>query len=1692
MDRGTGLILGEDHVDFRIEQHSAEVTIEEILAEDRERSFDPGCDPLIRLRLIERDGSDPWLALSNHHVLMDGWSLAVLFKDLLDHYGGEALGSYLPWHERAEEIAARSTDKAMAYWGDYLAECEGPSVLHLPEPAQTLQGIAELSGSLDEDQFKALRTLAMGCGVTTATVVQGAYMLVVSQLCRQDVVTIGTTRSGRHGIDSREDTGVGLYINTLPVVARLDQGGDLASWLQNLQVEQAEQGPHEHVALGDVQRLVAGCSGTSTLFEALYVYENYPVRAPANTGTDRLEFSLLTAFDATQYPLALQASGTEALGLRLTYDRARLDGEAAERIMARLLHTLDQLCAPGSLGAPLSALSLTPASDLAAISAFNDTEHPLDELDTEDTGLLPDLLSRTARDHADATALVFEGEALGYAELEARSNALARHLISLGAGPDTVVAIALERSFEMVIALMAVLKAGGAYLPLDPDYPQDRLAYMLEDSKADILVTRKEISDRLSLVHNHAPAHDAPAHIVSLEDTRLHAALDRMATHAITQDERNTPLKPDHLAYVIYTSGSTGKPKGVGNTHDALFNRIRWMAADLSFNKHHSVLQKTAFGFDVSVWEFILPLLYGARMVIARPSGHKDPNYLSSVIEDQKITTLHFVPSMLDAFLESEPEPGSLVSIEHVVTSGEALSEPSCNSLAKLIGTKLHNYFGPTEAAIDVTAWSADPAHTGSPPIGSPIWNTEIHVVDGFLRRVPVGVWGEMYISGAGLARGYVGRPDLTAERFVACPFGAPGSRMYRTGDLGRWRADGVLEFGGRCDDQVKLRGFRIEPGEIEAVLVQQPGIAQAAVVLRDVAGEKRLVAYVTAEAETAAGTEAGTGAETGPDTEILRRGLEASLPDYMVPSAFMVLDALPLSPSGKLDRRALPDPEFTGSADYTPPETADEALLCRLFEELTSASRVSVTDSFFALGGHSLMAMRLVAAIRKERGVELPLRAVFAQQNPRALARALALASVETLGAVIAGSGVGDDGIAALSLGQERLWSLDQLEGGQSAQYNIPVGLRLEGDLDTSALEHALRQIVDHHAVLRTVIEAPDGVPTGRLLALSSFENVLREIDLRDQPDDALEQLQAFAARPFDLSSDLRLRGLLVRTGEQSWDLALVAHHGAFDGSSFNVFLQELSQGYRAALGKEDYSPAPLAWSFADWAVWQRDWLKRGGLEKSLSYWEEHLAGAPALLELPTDHDRQENRARHAGYADITLPSDMRVSLEALALDRGTTLFGVLMGAYGLMLSRLAGQDEVVVGTPSAGRVLSGSEALVGFFVNTLALRLTPGMSQTLGGYLDTVTSTVREGLEHEAAPFELVVERACAERSLSHTPVFQAMFAWQNQEAGELDLPGLSLSPRVLVLPQAKYDLSLSLAPDMDGGITGAIEYDADLFTSETVERWTTLLLHTLDQLCAPGSLGAPLSALSLTPASDLAAISAFNDTEHPLDELDTEDTGLLPDLLSRTARDHADATALVFEGEALGYAELEARSNALARHLISLGAGPDTVVAIALERSFEMVIALMAVLKAGGAYLPLDPDYPQDRLAYMLEDSKADILVTRKEISDRLSLVHNHAPAHDAPAHIVSLEDTRLHAALDRMATHAITQDERNTPLKPDHLAYVIYTSGSTGKPKGRRQYACRGGQPGCKPGRRLQCKARGSCPAVRCTLIRCCRI
>ena len=993
-------------------------------------------------------------------------------------------------------------------------------------------------------------------------------------------------------------------------------------------------------------------------------------------------------------------------------------------------------------------------------------------------------------------------------------------------------------------------------------------------------------------------------------------------------------------------------------------------------------------------------------------------------------------------------------------------------------GRRLIHGYGPTEATVCAALTApldADRDSVGTAPIGAPLWNTQVHVLSGSLQIVPVGVWGEMYISGAGLARGYVGRSDLTSERFIACPFGAAGSRMYRTGDLGRWRSDGVLEFGGRSDDQVKLRGFRIEPGEIEAALERLEGVGQAAVVVREIAGEARLVGYVTPQGDTESNTDVTTDSTTSVlEASVLRAGLSAELPEYMVPSAFVVLGSFPLSPSGKLDRRGLPAPEITGVSEYEAPVTPDEALLCRLFGELTGAARVSVTESFFALGGHSLLVMRLVARVRAERGVELPLRSVFAHPSARALAVALSQAGSTRLGAVIAGSGFDDEGGAVLSLGQERLWSLSQLEAVPSGQYNIPIGLRLTGDLDVGALGAALECLVDRHAVLRTVIDAPDGIARGRVLPRGSFGSVLEEVDLRgsggvpEREAEALSVLLAFARRPFDLACDVRLRALLVHVGPQEALLGLVADHGSFDGSSFAVFGAELSALYDAArsefAGDLGSALAPLEWQFGDWAAWQRGWLDAGGLEAGLEYWEDHLSGAPHILELPTDYVRRADRARIAGYHDVVIAPEVRSGLEALALLHGTTLYGVLLAGLGFVLSGLTRQDEVVIGSPSAGRVQEGSEALLGFFVNTLALRLAPGFASDLGDYLEQVGGTVRDGLEHESAPFEQVVERVGVERSLSHAPVFQVMFAWQSQGGGSLGLGDLDIAGIDLPLGQAKFDLSVSLAPDADGSIRGVLEYDGDLFTSVTISRWCDVLGSVLEQFANAANAAELCSLGSLRLASDIEVecLSGFNATSCAVE------VGVLPDLLSDRAVLDVGSPAVVFGDDALSYGELEARSNALGRYLIGLGVGPDAVVGIALPRSFEMVIALVGVLKAGGAYLPLDPDYPEDRLRYMLGDSGADVVISRSDVLERLglggidtntdadtdtdTLPNTSTDSFVIPTHILCVDDAGLSAALADQETARISNVERVAPLRPDHLAYVIYTSGSTGRPKG----------------------------------------
>jgi amino acid adenylation domain-containing protein len=873
----------------------------------------------------------------------------------------------------------------------------------------------------------------------------------------------------------------------------------------------------------------------------------------------------------------------------------------------------------------------------------------------------------------------------------------------------------------------------------------------------------------------------------------------------------------------------------------------------------------------------------------------------------------------------------------------------------------------------------------------------------------------------------------LTAERFLACPFGPPGERLYRTGDLARWRADGTLDFLGRADQQIKLRGYRIEPGEIEAALLGIPGLAQASVQPLEMAGETRLVAYVVPRP-----------GEATPPAAALRAALALRLPDYMVPAAYVALAALPFTSSGKLDRRALPAPEgIETGAPYRAPRDANEALLCALFGELTGAGRVGIDDGFFALGGHSLLALRLIARLRQAYQVALPLRAVFEHPAPEALARVFAQARRDATPPILAGAGRDGEGVA-LSYGQVRLWTLDRIEGPSGA-YNIPMAFRLAGSVDAAALAQALADVVERHEPLRTVIVMVDGAPAGRLLPPPLPEQLLvvedlARLDPAEHEAAVAARVESEAARPFDLARDPSLRARLLRLDPHDHALALVLHHGAADGDSILVLMRELSAAYAARLRGEAPDLEPLAISYADHAAWQRAWLERGELDRQLAHWRARLAGAPERLSLPADQPRRADRARRAGTLPIRVSPARARPLAALARARGATMFAVLLASYAALLGRLAGQDDVVIGSPVAGRGRPEVDPLCGFFVNVLALRLDLSGAPDAAGLIDRARDALLDALAHQEAPFERLVENLTAARSLGHTPLFQTMLVWQGREQAEdLVLGGTRAAATPVGLPRAKFDLTLSLSPTSDGGIAGDMEFDADLFDEATVERWAGYWLRLLDGLASDPTR--PIATLTLLGDAERERVLERFSATAPQPPAAT-----LPDLFEAQAARTPNAPALIVGDAQLSYAALDARANQLARWLAGEGIGPECLVALALPRSIDMVVALLGVLKAGAAYLPLDPAHPPARLAALLEGGRA-----ARIIANSATLATLRAAGASPPPGL-AFDDPDVRRRLSALPDHPLGSAERTAPLLPGNLAYVIYTSGSTGAPKG----------------------------------------
>nr|WP_306464213.1 non-ribosomal peptide synthetase [Corallococcus exiguus] len=1594
--------------------------------------------PVARALLLRLAPDTHVLHLLLHHVVSDAWCALVLSRELPVLYACASAGvpsvlpplpvQYADYAVWQRTWLTGSVLEEQARWWKELLQGTPPLELPTDRPRPAAQSYAGAAHAfhLPRELSEPLFALGRREGATSFMVLMALFQVLLSRASGQDDFAVGTPIAGR----SRPEVEglLGCFVNTLAFRARLDGAPGFRELITRVK-QQALGGyarqdmPFEQLV--DVLQVPRDLSRTP-VFQTVLNVINVP--AAQTTGGAGLQIGGVDVpVTTSKFDLSLEVwEQRDGLRCRLEYSTALFDAATLERMAEHL--TVLAKAVVAAPDAPVSTLSLlTPAAREQVLRGWNDTR-----VDFPAGATLHHLFESQAERTPEAIALQFEDQRLSYAQLDARANQLAHHLRARGAGPETLVGVCMERSLEMVVALLGVLKAGAAYVPLDPATPAERLAGMLEDTAAPVLLVQERFRAALTPHAAHVIALDTPWEAIARESTA-----------------RPVPLAgDDSLAYVIFTSGSTGRPKGAMNAHAGIVNRLRWMQGRYGLTPSDTVLQKTPFSFDVSVWEFFWPLMTGARLVLARPGGHQEPDYLVALMAREGVTTTHFVPSMLRAFVE-EPGLESLSRLRHLMCSGEALpADLALRAQSRLPHTTLHNLYGPTEAAVDVTSWECPRDEAlRVVPIGRPVANTRMHVLDRHGQLVPAGIPGELFIGGVQVGRGYWRRPTLTAERFIPDAFSdTPGARLYRTGDIARWRTDGTLEYLGRADFQVKLRGFRIEPGDIEAAIQSWPGVRDTVAVVRLAdTGGPRLVAYVSVEGTL--------------DVAGLRAFLHSRLPEYMVPSAIVRMDALPLTPSGKVDRKALPAPDAptAGRAEPIAPRDDTERALAEIFAQVLGIARVGVRDSFFELGGHSLLATQVAARVRARLGHEVPLRTLFEASTVEALARRItpsgavapALAEpekTEPTGLTPLTRGV-RPAVLPLSFAQQRLWFIHQL-GTADTAYNMPFSLRLEGTLDLGALQRSFDRLVRRHEVLRTTFREYEGAPEQVIHAPGPLP--LRQVDLTGTP--GLEQRRAEATRlaleeartPFDLEQGPLLRALLLKLSPTEHVLVLNLHHIISDGWSTGVLVREMGTLY-AALSHNLPSPLPeLPVQYADHALWQRGWLQGAVLDAQLGYWRRQLEGAPSHLELPTDHPRPARQTFQGALMPFTLPSASSEALEALAKREGATPFMVLLAAFQVLLGRYSGQDDVLVGSPIAGRRHAESEVLIGYFANTVVLRTRLREDDTFVSLLTRVRDTTLGAYEHQDLPFEKLVEALHPARDASRTPFFQVTFTLQNAPLPPLALPGLSFQPMNADPGAIRFDLELLLhrAPE---GFTGGLNFNTALFTPGTVAGMARHLSVLLDAAVAsPGTLLTRLPLL--TPEERHQVLVAWNDTatEYPRDasvpELFAEQAARAPDAVAVRMPASPGAFPLVdttrIAARELTYGELDRRSNQLAHHLRRLGVRPGDRVGLCVERSPELVTGMLGILKAGAAYVPVEAKAPADRTTWVIQEAGVSVLVTQEALADELPAVTG----------LLVLLDEEW----DLIAKQPVTPLAVHVPAEA--LAYVMFTSGSTGRPKG----------------------------------------
>ena len=1629
--------------------------VHEWIASELSHAFDLSRGPLLRASLLRIGApgaaSDHLLVLAVHHIVFDAWSTRVLVGELQAHYQAYSQGlrdvalpplpiqyaDFAVWQRRW--LQGDVLERALAYW---LKQLEGaPAVLELPSDRprpvlRTGQGAVH-AFTVPADVYDRFKALSSRTHSTLFMILLAAFAVLLHRYAGEDDVLVGTpvANRGRSEIEGL----IGFFLNTL--VLRIDVSGDPTFVDLLKRAREVALGAFAHQDL-PFEKLVDAIHpernlSVNPLFQVMLVLQSIDAAAarahvPSDVTAPPLDVTSGSArFDLT---LSFLERPGELSGF-IEYNTDLFDASTIERSAGHL----GTLLAAVSRDAEqrVSALPLLTAAERQQLADWNRTDSPLPPL------TIHGLVERRAAMEPGALALTFEDQQLTYGELNARANQVARHLLAIRVRSQDLVGIFVERSPEMIVGLLGILKAGAVYLPLDPAYPKDSIAFMLADARVETVVTQEHLMPRLAAT---------PARIV-----RLDADWERIATQR--DDDLRRDVHPSDPAYVIYTSGSTGRPKGVVVPHRGAVNCAEVEARTFEIQPSDRVLQFATLNFDASLYDMIMCWWGGAVLSLAQRESVIPGPELIRLLREQTITVLPIPPSAL-AVLPVEALP----ALRLITVMGEDCPQELVARWQSV--PRFFNAYGPTET----TMWSAGGYLDArrKPTIGRPIANSQIHLLDGYLNEVPIGVPGELYIGGIGVTNGYLFRPDLTAERFIPNPFSARrGARLYKTGDIARYLPNGEIDFLGRRDLQVKIRGYRIELGEIESTLHQHPTVKDVLVLVRDDLPTGRgIVAYVVGEAEVA------------PDPGTLRRFLEEKLPRHMVPSAFVLLDAIPLTSSGKADRQALPLPEaapISRARTFTAPESAVEATLARIWAEVLGVDRVGVDENFFELGGHSLLATQIVTRVRHELRVELPMRHLFEAPTIASLGAIVqeirrsgetldvdgldgpvvrsshALLSVadedvdREIARVIAGLDAGQKKtlLAYLlrettrrpetceaSYGQERLWFLDRLEPGNAA-YNLPMALPLAGELDVDALSRSLNDIVRRHEALRTTFRIEDGRPV-QLIAPElrvELNHVVVNAQTTEERVAEYERMAAAeASRSFDLEKGPLLSATLVRNSAYEHVLLLTIHHIVADGWSMGIFCRELATFYEAHV-KRQASPLPeLTAQYSTFVHWQRDRLRGKFLEESLAFWKGRFEGAPSVLDLPFDRPRPRLQSYTGAVEFFDLTEDLVRRIVALGQREDATLFMTLLAAFDVFLSRHTGTDDILVGTPITNRSRVEFEPIIGFFVNTLVLRARLSPSQTFQQLLRSVRDEMLEAYTYQDLPFEKLVEELQPDRSLSVNPLFQVMFSLHRvATSGGTEAPDAAVPQTAAAMVTAKFDLTLHVV-ETKQGLMGAFEYKTDLFDATTIRRMAASFQALLEGLVADPHRR--LLEISSLTAADLDFLTQSNDTTVGYDLEPT-----LHGRFERQVESTPHATAVIFEDDAISYAELDAKAAQVAHLLRQHGVGPETRVAICMDRSIEMVVGLLGILKAGGAYVPLDPTYPRERLAFMLKDAAPLVLLTKGRLIDGLPL--------DGLA-VLRLDD-------DWQAAVPPILSDRPSSVSADNLAYLIYTSGSTGLPK-----------------------------------------